>query len=112
MASWLEATVASAPVAVSALSPLEACVPARCRLGRQHRGSVDDLRDGFIHFSTGDQLAEILRRHVASQRDLVLIAVDPENLGPRLRREASRGGDLFPHHYGELPVSFACHAFR
>ena len=71
------------------------------------RGSAVDLRDGFIHFSTAEQLAETLRRHFAGQRDLVLVAVDPETLGDRLRWEPSRGGDLFPHLHGELPVALA-----
>jgi uncharacterized protein (DUF952 family) len=34
----------------------------------------------------------------------VLIAVESEALGPDLRWEKSRGGDLFPHHYGPLAV--------
>lgn len=72
-----------------------------------YRGSAVDLRDGFIHFSTAAQLAETLRRHFAGQRDLVLIAVDPGDLGDALRYEPSRGGDLFPHLYGELPVLLA-----
>jgi uncharacterized protein (DUF952 family) len=74
-----------------------------------YRGSAVDLRDGFIHFSTGAQLAETLRRHFAGQRDLVLVAVDPDDLGGRLRWEPSRGGDLFPHLYGELPDALARH---
>lgn len=72
-----------------------------------YRGSAVDLRDGFIHFSTGEQLAETLRRHFAGQRDLVLVEVAPDDLGPTLRWEPSRGGALFPHLYGELPVSMA-----
>jgi uncharacterized protein (DUF952 family) len=74
-----------------------------------YRGSAVDRRDGFIHFSTGAQLAETLRRHFAGQRDLVLVAVDPDDLGTRLRWEPSRGGDLFPHLYAELPTSLARH---
>lgn len=74
-----------------------------------YRGSVVDLRDGFIHFSTSAQLVETLRRHFTGQRDLVLVAVDPDDLGSRLRWEPSRGGDLFPHLYGELLVSLARH---
>ena len=35
---------------------------------------------------------------------LLLIAVDGERLGAALKYEASRGGDLFPHLYGVLPV--------
>ncbi|WP_441290419.1 DUF952 domain-containing protein [Sorangium sp. KYC3313] len=77
-----------------------------------YRGSAVDLRDGFIHFSTGAQLAETLRRHFAGQRDLVLVAVDPDDLGAGLRWEPSRGGDLFPHLYGELPVALARHVSK
>jgi uncharacterized protein (DUF952 family) len=72
-----------------------------------YRGSAVDLRDGFIHFSTGAQLAETLRRHFAGQSDLVLVEIDPKDLGDALRWEPSRGGDLFPHLYGPLPVSLA-----
>jgi uncharacterized protein (DUF952 family) len=73
-----------------------------------YRGSAVDLRDGFIHFSTGAQLAETLRRHFRGQPDLVLV-VAPGDLGDRLRWEPSRGGDLFPHLYGELPIALARH---
>jgi uncharacterized protein (DUF952 family) len=69
-----------------------------------YRGAPVDLRDGFIHFSTGAQLDETLRRHFAGQQDLVCVAVAADALGARLRWEPSRGGDLFPHLYGELPV--------
>jgi uncharacterized protein (DUF952 family) len=67
-------------------------------------GSRVDLADGFIHFSTAAQLAETATRHFAGQTDLVLVAVDAAALGPALRREPSRGGDLFPHLYGPLPL--------
>jgi uncharacterized protein (DUF952 family) len=71
------------------------------------RGSEVDLRDGFIHFSTGSQLAETVHLHFAGQHDLVIVAVDPDDLGTRLRWESSRGGNLFPHLFGELLVSLA-----
>jgi uncharacterized protein (DUF952 family) len=69
------------------------------------RGTADDLRDGFIHFSTAEQVAETLARHFAGQGDLVLIGADAEELGPALKWEPSRGGALFPHLYGELPLN-------
>jgi uncharacterized protein (DUF952 family) len=72
-----------------------------------YRGSNVDRRDGFIHLSTAAQLEETLRRHFAGQVDLVLVAVEPDALGAALRWEPSRGGDLFPHVYGELPVALA-----
>lgn len=71
------------------------------------RGSPVDLRDGYIHFSTAAQVAETAARHFAGQNDLVLVAVDATALGRKLRWEPSRGGALFPHLYGELPVTAA-----
>jgi uncharacterized protein (DUF952 family) len=67
-------------------------------------GSADDLRDGFIHLSAGHQVAGTLAKYFAGQRDLVLLAVDPERLGAGLRWEKSRGGELFPHLYGPLDL--------
>ena len=69
------------------------------------RGSAVDLRDGFIHFSTAEQLAETAAKHFAGRADLLLIAVDAEALGENLRFEPSRGGALFPHLYAELSLS-------
>ena len=68
----------------------------------EYRGTEDDRRDGFLHFSTADQIAESARLHRAGQTGLVLVAVDPARLGARLRWETSRGGGLFPHLYGPL----------
>lgn len=70
-------------------------------------GAPVDLRDGYIHFSTAEQLDETLAKHFAGQRDLVLIAVEAEALGDALRWEVSRGGALFPHLYAPLPVAAA-----
>lgn len=65
-------------------------------------GSVVDMNDGFIHFSTAAQAQETARRHFAGQSDLVLVAFDVAQLGPQLWWEPSRGGDLFPHLYAAL----------
>ena len=67
-----------------------------------YRGTADDRRDGFIHFSTAEQIVESARRHRAGQVGLLLIAVESARLGQRLKWEKSRGGDLFPHLYGPL----------
>src|SRR3979411_2379540 len=69
-----------------------------------YRGSADDLRDGFIHFSSASQVAGAARKDVARQTGLFLIAVDADALGAALRWEPSRGGELFPHLYGELDL--------
>jgi len=70
-----------------------------------YTGSADDARDGFIHFSGGNQLRESVARHRPGQDGLVLLMVEPDRLGSALKWEASRGGVLFPHLYGPLPVS-------
>ena len=80
-----------------------------------YRGSADDLRDGFIHFSTSSQIAGTLAKHFAGQAGLFLIAIDAAALGDALKWERSRGGELFPHLYGELDLGavkdvFALHA--
>jgi uncharacterized protein (DUF952 family) len=68
-----------------------------------YHGSAHDQADGFLHFSTGAQLPETLRRYYADQHDLILVAVDPAALGAALKWEyaPSRGED-FPHLYGAL----------
>lgn len=67
-------------------------------------GAAIDVRDGFIHLSTAAQVAETARLHFAGQADLMLLEVETAALGDALRYEASRGGALFPHLYGVLPV--------
>ena len=69
-----------------------------------YRGSADDLRDGFIHFSTAAQVAGTAAKYFHGQTGLFLIAVDADALGDALRWEPSRGGDLFPHLYGDLDL--------
>jgi uncharacterized protein (DUF952 family) len=65
-------------------------------------GAGIDLSDGFIHFSTAEQAAETAAKHFAGHAGLVLVAVDAERLGPALKWEVSRGGQLFPHLYASL----------
>ena len=67
-------------------------------------GSPVDIADGYIHFSTARQVRETAARHFHGETDLVLLVVDPQTLGPDLRWEPSRGGDLFPHLYAVLPL--------
>jgi uncharacterized protein (DUF952 family) len=68
-------------------------------------GAPVDVADGFIHFSAAHQVRETAAKHFRAQPDLILAAVDGLKLGDKLVWEASRGGDLFPHLYGPLPMS-------
>jgi uncharacterized protein (DUF952 family) len=72
-----------------------------------YRGSADDRRDGFIHLSAADQAMATAVKYFSGQRDLVLIAFVADALGSNLKWEASRGGHLFPHYYGELATGAA-----
>lgn len=76
------------------------------RAGR-FSGSGIDLVDGYVHLSTGAQVAETARRHFAGRDELVLVALDPAVLGAALRWEPSRGGALFPHVYGVVDPAAA-----
>src|SRR5689334_18021255 len=69
------------------------------------RGSPDDKRDGFIHFSTAEQTPGTYEKYFSGQPGLVLAAIDATALGLGLKWEPSRGGALFPHLYGDLPLS-------
>jgi len=75
------------------------------REGEFYLGSAEDRADGFIHFSTADQVRGSAAKHRQGARDLLLLEVDAERLGPDLRWEAARGGQMFPHLYGRLPLA-------
>ena len=68
-------------------------------------GSADDVRDGYIHLSTREQIAGTLAKHFRDKHDLVLIQFETHILGEALRWEVSRGGELFPHLYAALPTA-------
>lgn len=67
-------------------------------------GAPVDLADGYIHLSAADQLAGTLDKHFVGQAGLVIAEIDLSLLGDAVRWEPSRGGALFPHVYGALPI--------
>lgn len=79
----------------------------------RHRGTFTgmavDMADGYLHFSTAEQLAETLRLHFRGKHELVLLAVRADDLGESLQWEPSRGGELFPHVHGTFPMSAIVH---
>jgi uncharacterized protein (DUF952 family) len=68
-------------------------------------GAPVDLEDGYIHLSTAAQLTETVDKHFAEQRNLHVAAVDLDALDDEVKWEESRGGQLFPHIYGPLPLA-------
>ena len=69
------------------------------------KGASIDLADGFIHLSTPLQAPETANLYFKGQTGLLLVSLDGDVLGDKLVYEPSRNGDLFPHYYGELPMS-------
>ncbi|WP_099826817.1 DUF952 domain-containing protein [Oceaniglobus indicus] len=68
-------------------------------------GAPIDEEDGFVHFSTADQVQGTLERHFADEDDLVLVAMDADALGDSLKWEEAREGDKFPHLYRALSLA-------
>jgi len=66
------------------------------------KGSPDDLRDGFIHFSTEDHLLGTLARYFKTDHELVIAKAENDGWGDMMKWEAARGRALFPHLYGYL----------
>lgn len=65
-------------------------------------GSADDLRDGYIHISTPDQVADTAAKWFAGEAGLMAVTLDADALADDLRWEPARGGQLFPHLYRPL----------
>lgn len=71
----------------------------------QSAGAPIDIADGYVHFSTAQQVGETAEKYFQGVEGLLLLAVDPAPLGDALKWEPSRGGALFPHLYREFRLS-------
>lgn len=72
----------------------------------QTLGSPVDQTDGYIHFSTAEQLRVTAFKHFRSQKDIVVLGCDTDLMDSPLKWEPSRGGSLFPHLYGPIEIQF------
>lgn len=78
---------------------------AAASLAGVYQGEAHDRADGFIHCSALAQIAGTLQAHYAEAAKLAVAEIDASALGDTLKWEASRGGELFPHIYGDLPFT-------
>jgi uncharacterized protein (DUF952 family) len=78
---------------------------AKAQSAGTYTGSALDVTDGFIHLSARDQVRATLTMWFKDQPDLILAKIDLTTLGETVVWEASRGGVLFPHIYGVIPMS-------
>jgi uncharacterized protein (DUF952 family) len=60
--------------------------------------------EGFIHCSEEAQLIESATKHYADHDSVVVLHIIEKRVKDILKREPSRGGQLFPHLYGPLPL--------
>lgn len=68
------------------------------------KGAPIDIADGFMHFSTSKQARETAQKYFAGREDVLLVEVSMSILSDHWQWDLSRGGDLFPHLYVDLPL--------
>jgi uncharacterized protein (DUF952 family) len=67
-------------------------------------GAQIDIKDGYIHLSSAEQLAETVAKHFAGQDDLLLVSVSVAAVAEDLKWELSRNDQRFPHLYRSLKM--------
>lgn len=65
-----------------------------------------DAADGYVHLSGIGTVAETARLYYSGQPVVHLLEFAVADLPP-LKWEPSRGGTLFPHLHGDLPIALA-----
>lgn len=60
--------------------------------------------EGFIHFSTKDQLLESANTHFAKASDLMVLQVSTRLVAKKLKWEKGRNDEDFPHLYEKLDI--------
>jgi len=68
-----------------------------------------DVGDGYVHLSTRAQVGQTLALHYKNAHATRLLEYSLADLAGvgEVKWEPSRGGDLFPHLYGQLPIALA-----
>ena len=71
---------------------------------KEFKGSNKDLADGYIHFSSEEQVEGTLKNFYSNQKDLILLKVATLKLKNLIWEQAS-DGNMFPHLYSSLDFS-------
>jgi len=77
------------------------------QVSSSYAGAPIDVSDGYIHFSTLDQLQETANRHFSAEQAVYVVAFSVTAWTHSLKWEPSRGGQLFPHLYEPLDITLA-----
>ena len=76
-----------------------------------YSGSLKDKQDGFIHFSSEEQIKGTLEKFYLNQNNLILLKVKTINLNHLIWEQAS-DGNMFPHLYSSLDLSSVVDEFE
>ena len=76
-----------------------------------YSGSPKDIQDGYIHFSGEDQVKGTLEKYYSKQKNLVLLKVETLKLDHLIWEQAS-DGNMFPHLYSSLDLSYVVDEFE
>ena len=77
----------------------------KARISGSYSGSSKDIKDGYIHFSSEDQVLGTLKKYYKNEKNLVLLKVETLNLDHLLWEQAS-DGNMFPHLYSPLNIKY------
>ncbi len=78
---------------------------ANCKNNDCYAGAPIDISDGYIHFSTLDQLQDTADKHFSGEQTIHIAAFSSATWPHTLKWEPSRGDQLFPHLYGPLDMT-------
>lgn len=64
------------------------------------------VTEGFIHCSEQHQVLAVAQRLFCDRKDLVLLAINPQQLEAEVKYENCEGGvEQYPHIYGGIPLA-------
>ncbi len=64
--------------------------------------SEADLRDGYLHCSSTDQVPRTLAKWYAAQDSVIVVTLDTDRLTSEVKWEPNAVGEPFPHLYGPI----------
>ena len=64
--------------------------------------SKNDVRDGFIHCASAEQVTGSLTRWYSDQARVVIVEIDTDRSAADVRWEPNAEGELWPHIYGSI----------
>ena len=74
---------------------------AKVEAGQDVQSPID-ITDGFVHFSTAEQVQDTLDKWFQGVEDALLVAFIDHDFPNTLKWEPAREGELFPHVYGRV----------